>query len=135
MLKEVTGISFNETVERQKILDGTYPNRIIQGRQNKHIEGTKEFEQNCEKMHRLSPGSRPAVLTSEAKMLVDKFKGTGEILPGRGSSYPIETINAEMVIGKTWVKSLQKYVDTKRFRIIYSSNGGHIVPISDFVKG
>jgi len=34
--------------ERRKILDGTYPVRVVQGRQNKHIEGTREFEQNKE---------------------------------------------------------------------------------------
>ncbi|MCL2773870.1 MAG: hypothetical protein FWD71_11020 [Oscillospiraceae bacterium] len=34
--------------ERRKIIDGTYPSRVIMGRQNKHIERTREFEQNRE---------------------------------------------------------------------------------------
>ena len=29
--------------EKRKILDGTYPSRVIMGRQNKHIEGTIEL--------------------------------------------------------------------------------------------
>jgi len=119
---------YNEK-ERRKILDGTYPTRIIQGRQNKHIEGTREFGQSCEKMHRLSPGSRPAVLTADAQTLVDKYKGTGDIR-FFGSKYPRETINTGEAIGKTWVKSLNKYVDTTQFEIIYSSTGVHITPIN-----
>ena len=122
--------------ERQKILDGSYPGRVIQGRQNKHIDGTREFEQKCKSMEIESPGSKPAILTVNAQMLVDKYKGTGNILPGRGSPYPpVETINADFIIGRTWVKTLFKYVDTKRFKIMYSSKGVHVVPVSDFKKG
>jgi hypothetical protein len=36
--------------ERRRILDGTYPPRVIAGRQNKHIDGTLEFEQIRESM-------------------------------------------------------------------------------------
>jgi len=127
--------TFNAEAERRKILDGVYPSRIVRGRQNKHIEGTREFGQNCAKLNRLSPGSRPAILTADAQMLVDKYKGTGLIIEGSGgSAFPREEINAERIIGKTWVKSLQKYVDTRRFKIIYSSKGVHIVPVSEYKK-
>ncbi|MCL2633999.1 MAG: polymorphic toxin type 50 domain-containing protein [Oscillospiraceae bacterium] len=130
MLKEVT--SFNEKAERQKILDGTYPNRIIQGRQRKHIEGTKEFEQNCEKMRKL--GSNPSKLYANADMLVKKYKGTGALFPGRGGSlFPEEIIETNSVIGETWVRSLKKHVPTKRIKIVYSSEGVHIIPISDYI--
>jgi len=119
--------------ERRKILDGTYPSRIIVGRQNKHIEGTREFEQKREQMQRLSPGSEPAILTAEAQLLVDKYKGTGRIRL-KGSEYPRERVDADDIIGKTWVQSAQRYVDTKRFEIFYSSTGTHIVPVSDYKK-
>ncbi|MCL2634802.1 MAG: polymorphic toxin type 50 domain-containing protein [Oscillospiraceae bacterium] len=132
MLKEVTGTSFNEMAERQKILDGTYPNRIIQGRQNKHIEGTIEYNQKCLSMNKESPGSKPAILITDAQALIDKYKGTGHINITKGSEYPVEIVDTDIVIGKTWVKSLQKYVDTKRMKIIYSSKGVHIVPKNDY---
>ena len=119
--------------ERRKILNGTYPSRIIVGRQNKHIEGTREFEQNREKMQKLSPDSEPAIIEVDAQDLVDKYKGTGT-LKLKGSAYPRETIDTDKVIGKTWVQSLKKYVDTKRIEIYYYSTGTHVVPVSDYIK-
>ena len=119
--------------ERKKIMDGTYPSRIIAGRQNKHIEGTREFEQKRKQSQKLSPGSEPAILNVDAQALVDKYKGTG-LIKMRGSVYPRETIDTDRVVGKTWVQSLGKYADTKRIEIFYSSTGTHVVPVSDFKK-
>ena len=42
-------IPFNENKERQKILNGEYPSRIVQGRQNKHILGIKEYDKTKER--------------------------------------------------------------------------------------
>ena len=119
---------FNENEERQKILSGECPSRIVQGRQNKHMPGTKEFEQKRESMKRIDPESEPAILEADAKMLVDKYKGTGEVYPYFGSNYPRENVTVDFVIGKSWVKSLQKYVDTSTFTILYSNKGTHIFP-------
>jgi hypothetical protein len=130
---ETKNAAFDIEAERKKILDGTYPARIIQGRQNKHIEGAREFEQNCEKMNRLSPGSRPSIITADAKMLVEKYKGTGEIRI-EGLDYPQETVTTNDIIGKSWVKTMQKYVDTKSFKIVYSSTGVHVIPVSDYKR-
>ena len=84
--------------EKRKILDGTYPSRIIEGRQNKHIEGTREFEQKREQMQKLSPGSAPAILYADAQNLVGKYKGTGTIDCIKGSAYPRETVKAVIVL-------------------------------------
>ena len=119
--------------ERRKILDGTYPSRIIQGRQNKHIPGTAEFDQKREQMAKDSPGSKPSILEADAQTLVDKYKGRGTIKT-KGSIYPRETIDTENIIGKTWVQSLNKYVPTKRIEIFYSSTGTHVVPVSDYTR-
>ena len=128
------GESVNISNERQKILNGTYPSRIIEGRQRKHIEGTREFEQNRAKMQRLSPGSEPAILTADAQTLVNRYKGSGLVEIKRGSQYPREIIDTTDIIGKTWVQSLSKYADTKRIEIFYSSTGTHVVPVSDYRK-
>ena len=124
------GAPFNENEERQKILSGEYPSRIVQGRQNKHIPGTKEFEQKRESMNQKNAGSEPALLEADAQMLVDKHKGTGEVRKDPGSSYPRENVTVDFIVGKTWVKSLQKYVDSDTFTILYSNKGTHIFPIN-----
>ena len=119
---------FNENEERQKILNGEYPSRIVQGRQNKHIPDTKEFEQKRESMQREDPYNEPAIVEVDAQMLVDKYKGTGVIRKDSGSLFPRETVTVDFVVGKTWVKSLRKYVDTDTFTILYSNKGTHIFP-------
>ena len=122
-------IDINE--ERKKILNGIYPSRVISGRQNKHIEGTKEFEQNRDKMQKI--GSEPSILYADAQMLVDKYKGTGTIYY-KSSLYPRELVETNGIIGKSWVKKSNKYVETKKIEIFYSSTGTHIVPVNDLKK-
>jgi len=111
-----------------------YSKRIVAGRQRKHIAGTKEFEQHRRAMQAKNPGSEPSILTVDAEELVEKYAGKGVIKFKGSSPYPYEEINTGVVVGKTWVKSLEKHVDTKRIRIVYSSIGVHIVPISDYER-
>jgi hypothetical protein len=131
---ETKNAAFDIEAERKKILDGTYPARIIQGRQNKHIKGAREFMQKSQSEEITNPGSKPSILTADAQILVEKYKGTGDIRPYKGSEFPRETIDTDIVIGKTWIISKQKYVETKRFIIIYSSTGVHIVPVNDYKR-
>jgi hypothetical protein len=116
--------------ERKKILDGTYSTRVTNA-QRKHVEGTHEFEQKRNAMPR---GSEPSKLKPgvNAQMLVDRHKGTGVIQKHQGSPiYPREIIVTDSIIGETWVKSLNKYVDTRAFVIMYSGNGVHVVPVNE----
>ena len=126
----------NITDERRKILGGTYPSRVIAGRQNKHIEGTREFEQANNKRVQDGRGGKQSALCPDINVqnLVDRYKGTGRIRISNGSQYPREAIDFEYIVGKTWVAKLSKYVDTKRIEIIYSSAGTHIIPVSDYSK-
>jgi len=130
--EEIEPVS-DHTDVRQKIMDGAYPFKIVEGRQRKHIEGTREFEQKRAAMQKLSNRSEPAKLKPgvDPQRLVDQYKGTGEIYMVTGSPYPREDIKADTVIGETWVKSLQKYVDTSMFTISYSSIGVHIILINE----
>jgi hypothetical protein len=127
-------LSANYPDERRKIMDGTYSTKIVLGRQRKHILGTVEFQQNKDKMQKLSPGSEPSILNADAASLVNKYKGTGILEMTKGSQYPVELIDMPYIIGKTWVQRMQKYVETKRFRIVYSSDGVHIIPVSDYLE-
>jgi hypothetical protein len=131
-MSDVVDLSENYPEERQKILDGTYSAKIVAGRQRKHILDTVEFKQKREQMQRLNPGSEPAILEVDAEKLIKKYKGTGEIIVTKGSPYPREVINVDFIVGKTWVISKMKYVTTQQFKIIYSSDGVHIIPNNDF---
>jgi hypothetical protein len=128
------GDNVNQESERQKILNGTYPSRVVQGRQNKHIEGTREFEQNREQMNRLNPGSSPAILDVDAQTMVENHKGTGTgriYFSPSSPSCPREDIVSESAIGRTWIQSQQRYVNTRAGTIIYSGKGTHVVPVNE----
>jgi len=116
-------------------LSDEYSKRIVLGRQRKHIAGTKEFEQHRKAMQKRSPGSEPSILTVDAEELVEKYAGKGVETRPRSSLFACEEIDTGSVVGKTWVKSLQKYVDTKRISIVYSSIGVHVIPVSDYERG
>jgi hypothetical protein len=113
---------------RRKIVNGDYSTRINRGRQRKHIEGTKEFQQLAEKMDRQSPGSKPAILAVDAQSLIGEFAGNGEVYFKQGEQFPREKVSIGKVAGKTWVKSMGKYVDTDTITIVYSSDGVHVFP-------
>jgi len=115
-------------------LSDEYSKRIVAGRQRKHILGTKEFEQHRKAMQARNPGSEPSILTADAEELVEKYAGKGVETRPRSSLYACEEIDTGSIVGKTWVKSLQKYVDTKRIRIVYSSIGVHVIPVSDYER-
>jgi hypothetical protein len=67
---------------------------------------------------------------------VDKYKGTGRVYFSPNSPiYPREIVFAESTIGKTWVKSLNKYAATSAFEILYSKTGVHIVPVNERGRG
>jgi len=127
---------FDVESERKKILSGEYPSRIIQGKQRKHLPDTREFQQNRNKMQRLSPGSEPAIFASEIniELLVNSYKGTGNIKPRRGSQYPQEIVKADRIIGYTWLNGSRKYIETNTFVIVYSKSGVHAYPVNAHSK-
>jgi hypothetical protein len=115
--------------ERRRIKESIYPSNVRRQKQNQHIEGTEEFQRRKEYLQKINPGSAQSILLVDAQELVDKYKGTGTIIYVDGH-YPGERIVTDEVIGQTWYKDKQKYVDTKAFRIIYSSKGVHIYPVN-----
>jgi len=115
---------------RDRIKDGTYNSKVVQGQQNKHLQGTFEFQQKRQSMKQIDTNNEPSILTANAQELVDRYKGTGNIDLPKGSDYPREYVKADKAIGKAWVKSLQKYVPTDKFVISYNKKGTHIYPIN-----
>ena len=121
---------------RQEIKTGIYPSRIVQGRQRKHIPGTTEFEQKRQSMNSkidlvsfAGPTREPAILTADPRELFDKYHGKGNIEMGKSGAYPRETIIANEVVGQTWLRKFQRYMNTNTFVIQYSGAGVHLYPI------
>ncbi len=109
----------------ERIEKGEISSKIHEGRQRKHIEGTKEY------WDKYKDGSNPQdVLTislEEAQKLVNKNAGKGT--PGKSDANGTwtEFADADYVVGKYY--SNGEYHETKRFTIHYSKKGAHVIPV------
>lgn len=117
---------------RKRIQSGEFPLAIHEGRQNKHIEGTKEYVQYVERMHRdgkYGP-SRITISTDDVHALVGTYKGTGILRRDRHGQWR----NSELVtvhpdkIGIAVNDRTGTETDTPAFCIHYSKDGVHITP-------
>ena len=111
----------------RKAIRNDYNLTINPGRQDKHIQGTNNYNQE------LKQGRHKSYLLEgvDPQELVDKYAGTGELrrVDGVGKWVHKEFIEAEEDIGY-WINNKNgDEVITNRFSISYSKEKGvHIVP-------
>jgi len=92
--------------------------KIHKDRQDKHIEGTKNYKQQ------INNGKHPSILKEDPDKLLKEGMGKGENL-GKNK----EVVDYGKVIGKYYDIKDNKYYDTTRATIHYDSKGNaHIVP-------
>lgn len=117
---------------QKRIQSGEFPLAIHEGRQNKHIEGTKEYVQYVERMHRdgkYGP-SRITISTDDVHALVGTYKGTGILRRdrhGRWRNSELVTVHPDE-IGVAVNDRTGTETDTPAFCIHYSKDGVHITP-------
>lgn len=124
---------------RKRIQSGEFPLNIHMGRQNKHIEGTKEYAQYVERMHRdgRHGPSHITISADDAHALVDAYKGTGILQRDRHGQWR----NSELVtvhpdkIGIAVNDRTGTETDTPVFCIHYSKDSVHISPDYPSKKG
>lgn len=105
---------------------------IRQQLQNRHIEGTKEYQKYLEQLS--EKNLKPGLITySHPQELVNNYAGKGrtDIYPDGSKK---ETVITDDVIGKYWNYQKQEYLDTKALKIVYSKKGTHIYPVWDGTK-
>jgi len=120
--------------ERQRIIEqyradikgGKYKLTVNTNKQNRHIEGTKEYKKYVEKLE--TKGLKPGILTADAQELVDKYAGTGKILVQKQGPSK-EKITAETVVGKYYDSQTKIFLETNRAIIVYSKTGTHVYPV------
>lgn len=92
--------------------------KIHQDRQDKHIEGTKNYKQQ------IANGKNPSILTENPDRLLREGVGRGKIV-----STNKEIVDFGRCIGKYWDRNMRKYYGTTRVTIHYDRNGNaHMVP-------
>lgn len=100
--------------------------RIHKGRQEKHIEGSKNYNQQ------IANQKTPSILTEDPEQLLREGAGKGQIVnPNK------EVVDFGRVIGKFYDIKTSKFYETTRGTIHYDQHGNaHIVPArpNDFEK-
>ncbi len=92
--------------------------KIHKGRQEKHIEGTRNYNQQ-----RLN-GKNPSILTEDPEQLFREGAGKGQSINATK-----EVVDYGRIIGKYYYEKTGMYYDTTRAIIHYDSKGNtHIVP-------
>lgn len=92
--------------------------KIHEGRQNKHIFGTRNYKQE------LANGRTPSILTDNPERLLKEGSGYGRSVTSKK-----EAVEYGYVIGKYYDLKTKQYYDTTRAIIHYDDNGNaHIVP-------
>nr|DAK71583.1 MAG TPA: minor capsid protein [Caudoviricetes sp.] len=124
---------------RRRIQSGEFPLEIYRGRQNKHIPGTREYEQKVRELSgkgQYGP-SRISVDDDAIIELVQRYRGTGILLKSdKGEWRGIERITTHQDAVGVVVNNLTgDEADTTTFTIRYSKKGFHIVPDYPSRKG
>lgn len=113
----------------QKLPEGTYNLNIRRQVQNRHIEGTREYQEYQRRVSErgLKPGKMQPDVDIQA--LVNEFHGKGIYDPNPIDNSPREQVNVGRVIGQYWNNREDKFIDTTWIEIVYSKNGVHVYPI------
>ena len=117
------------TDNKTKMPDMSYNLTIRRQVQNRHIEGTKEYQQYTDRLSVL--GLKPSKLNSDVDIqnLIKEFHKQGKYDPNHKDSSPREIVDVGRIIGQYWDFEIQKFIDTSFVKIVYSKKGTHIYPI------
>jgi hypothetical protein len=126
----MTDFEENDFIEKIREQIVKMPKTIRVGQQNKHIEGTHEFNQYVSKL-KAAGEYGPSILSGDigfAQDLVNEYAGTGEPIIRNKKWMNAERILADRIVGVSVNNMTSSRADTKKFKIHYSNKGTHIVP-------
>ncbi|MHB1651659.1 MAG: polymorphic toxin type 50 domain-containing protein [Desulfitobacteriaceae bacterium] len=99
---------------------------INQQKQNRHIEGTKEYNQYVKKLAK--DDFKPSILTADPQEVIDKYAGTGRQIISTKGVQPKEVITLPDIAGKYYNTDRGEYVETNNVTVVYSKTGSHVYP-------
>lgn len=116
----------------QKLYHEGINKKIKNVKQQEHIQGTKKWKERV-KFDLKTKGTAPDMFYKDTDIqgLFDSKAGTGDFEFRKNQQYPIEYINADKPIGRYFNMGTQKYEETRRFAIRYSSKGWHAHPVKE----
>lgn len=114
---------------RAYVRSDAQPKKVEVGKQNQHINGTKEWRERCERQGGAVQQSEVTLTIEEIQALVDECAGTGRLnVSGKNPPQVKETVTVEGRIIGTWRGKKGNASETDSFTIHYSKKGAHVVP-------
>ena len=109
---------------REDIESGVYPRVINRQKQNRHIIGTKEFEDYRKKLKK--DGFEPSILRVDPDEILKTYSGKGLIIVTGGA--PKESVKTNGYVGDYFDFDSKEYRPTEWVMIVYSKTGAHVYP-------
>ena len=125
-------VGFRFDVQRfggQKLPEGEYNLTVRRQVQNRHIEGTREYNDYVERKVETTFRPSKMPIETDAQALVNEFHGKGIYTPHPADKSPREMVDTGRIIGQYWNNRVGEYIDTSWLMIVYSKKGTHIYPI------
>ena len=118
----------------QKLPEGNYNLTVRRQVQNRHIEGTTEYNNYIEENNKKRKSFLPSVLAPNVNVqdLINEFHGKGIFAPHPDGKQLRERVDTGRIIGQYWDYEEGKLVDTTWLMIVYSNKGTHVYPIYPF---
>lgn len=125
-------ITDKELEFKKRLCVGEFKTEIYPIDQNKHIYG-KAWKNQVKRAVLYDEGAPRSVLNKSLNpaTMVEKYGGTGKIIISGDKNTINEFITLPFKTGKTFDKSLGKYVDTHVIQIKYTNKGTHVFPTSE----
>lgn len=113
----------------QHLPEGDYNLRIRRQVQNRHIEGTKEYQDYVSRKAetQFKPSKMPP--ETNAQGLVNEFHNKGIYEPNPKDGSPREAVDTGRIIGQYWNNRNNQFIDTTWLMIVYAKSGTHVYPI------
>lgn len=117
---------------KAKLEAGEITTRLSVQQYDKHVQGTKQYEQYL--AERLAKGNTPQSLLlisrQDAQEILKERAGTGQIKVTRTGEYrTVEYYSLNRVAGQVFENG--RYVDTTRVAAHYGKKGAHLVPVKE----
>ena len=127
--KPLTSPATGGNVGRERLPEGNYNLTIRRQVQNRHIEGTKEYQDYTERKSNTTFKPSKMLPDVDCQKLVNEFHGKGIYTPHRRDKHAQEMVDTGRIIGQYWNNRTGEFVYTTWLMIVYSGKGTHVYPI------
>lgn len=122
---------------KEKLQNGQVNLKVQRTKQEEHIQGTKALRNRLKQALMSQETAKPITPQSylyrglDAQKLVQEYAGTGILQYTLGSATVKEYVSLDSAVGRYYNLGKKRYVETKRFCIIYNNKGTHVFPVKE----